>query len=302
MDARTAKNEEAAVNRALLWAVCGILIAVFGVVDLITPRLLYHACGFAWWAAVLLGLCVAQVNLIAVWAALAPGNIVIRLAWSLLLAAGTWYALVLGDTHADGRCYIRGPSDAVLLGETLLAAVVILQVPLWIAKKGFRRRLSRGVSDAEQFVLEDRQFQIKHMLWAMFFWAVALSPLRMVLPPGKFEPLRIDSMFFVMLGAFVVCNLLLTIPCIWWAFVSTARPARLVLAWLLYCAVLTIAVFAVPCALFGPPAEGLVMAASMFFIINVTQCAAVFGILRIFRAMGFRLVRFTEPQAMAGST
>lgn len=235
--------------------------------------------------------------MIAVWASLSPGNIVLRLSWSLLLAAAMWYALVLGFRVEQP---LFGFSDAVVLGIVLFAAVVLLQVPLWITKKCFRWRLSRGAEDAEQFLLEDRQFHLRHMFIAMFLWAVALSPLHLVLPSGNVDSLYLGRELFVTLAAAIVCNILITIPCIGWAFVSTARLLRVVAGWLFYCAVLTVIEKAVLYSVRGGPPNEQLREGGLFFVLNVSQCIAVFGTLQIFRAMGFRLVRFPKAGAAAG--
>jgi hypothetical protein len=280
------------VGRVLTLSVCGALICAFLVVDFDTAhRVSFPSTELL--MAMMVGLCIAQVNLIAVWASLAPGNIVLRISWSVLLGMATWYAFLLGgEVHAPVK-----RQDAILLGAVLLAAVVILQIPLWIAKKVFRWRLTRGVEDAEQFLLEDRQFHLQHLFVATFLLAVALSPLRSVLPLGTDEAFHsVDGTLFVMLGAVVLCNLVVTIPCIWWSFVSTAAAMWLVLVWLVYCVALTAVEFGGLCAVFGPPGGPANLEFGFFFyVLNVSQCAAVFGTLRIFRALGFRLVRMPAP-------
>ena len=80
-------------------------------------------------------------------------------------------------------------SDAILLIIVLLAGVAILQVPLWIAKKLFRWRLTRQPGDTEASLQEDRQFHLQHLLIAAVFLAVALSPLHQVLPPARGDSL-----------------------------------------------------------------------------------------------------------------
>jgi hypothetical protein len=209
-----------------------------------------------------------------------------------------WYALVLGCRERFLWWYSL--SDTMVLGVVLLAGIVILQVPLWIAKKRFRWRLTRGADDAKQFPLEDRQFHLRHMFIATFLWALALSPLHVVLPPRGFHVLRLDFQAAGVLLAAIVCNLLLTVPCIWWAFVSTARLVPLVVRWLFYCAALTAIETIVLFAALPPPSppEQSKVAMSLL-LLNATQCVAVFGVLRIFRALGFRLVRFPkiDPRA-----
>jgi hypothetical protein len=65
------------------------VIGAFLLLDFFTPPIGNSLSrGSEWWgAAVLTGICIGQVGLIAAWAVLAPGNLVVRLPWSLLLAA-----------------------------------------------------------------------------------------------------------------------------------------------------------------------------------------------------------------------
>jgi hypothetical protein len=282
-DAQVATPDRPA-SRVLAWGIAAVLIGVFLLVDFETPRQFAQP-SFA--LAILVGSCVAQVNLIAVGASIAAGNIVVRLSWSLLLGTAMWYVLVLGNRSVNRNFQL---SDAVLLGATLLAGVLVLQIPLWIAKKVFRWRLSGGADDAEQARLEDRQFTIRHMLLAMFLLSVALSPLRSVLPPGDAGSSHFDRVTFALLTSLVVCNLVVTMPCVWWAFSSTGTIIRRALGWLVYCAVVAAIEVVALLAVIGPRHRWLEIAL-LFFVLNVSQCAAVFGTLLLFRAIGFRLVR-----------
>ena len=98
--------------------------------------------------------------------------------------------------------------------------------------------MTRRPGDADASLHEDRQFHLQHLLVATFLVAVALSPLQQLLPAGE-NTLHIERQMFIMLPAAILCNLFIAIPCIWWAFVSTAAFIPLVFGWLFYCAVLT---------------------------------------------------------------
>ena len=132
------------IDRVLLWSVIGTLVGLFFVVDVITPGETPNSPGSEWIFAVLIGVCIGQLNLIAVWASLAPGNIVIGASTSLLLTLTMWYGVILGN-RVDRFPYLglthRKPgiarSDALLLIAILLVGVVVLQVPLWIARSDF---------------------------------------------------------------------------------------------------------------------------------------------------------------------
>ncbi|MCE5268683.1 MAG: hypothetical protein LLG00_12435 [Planctomycetaceae bacterium] len=284
------------VSRAFVWAVCGILFAAFLGVDYATPQVFDTELAESFFA-VCLGLCISQINLIAVWAALAPGNIVLRLSWSSLLTLMMWYTLLAGSMGTTGQFpLVSNLCDALVLGGILLAGVLILQVPLWAAKKWFRWRLSRGAEDAGQFALEDRQFNLQHLLLAILLWAIALSPLRAVLPPGPAVPFHVDGGLLVLTVAMILSNVLITIPCIWWAFQPAARLWGLTVGWLFYAVVLTVVEVAILSAISGTPANRIGEVIGTFLIVNVTQCLTVFGVLRIFRAMGYRMVRFAPAK------
>jgi hypothetical protein len=296
-DATTAPTaDEHRVGPFAVGVACAIAISAFIAVDFATGLMTYRGNQWEWPLAVFVGLCIAEVNLIAVWSSLAPGNIVTRLSWSLLLAAAMWYALVLGVRIHHPMQF----PDAVVLGISLLGSVIVLQVPLWIAKKVFRWRLLGRRTDLDRMRLEDRQFEIRHMLFATFLLAVALSPLRHVLPPRSTAPFVPDGEAFVMLGTVILCNLLVTIPCIWWAFFSTAKAFRLALIWLYYCVALTVVESAILSAMISHLQQQEY--AVKFFVFNVSQCAAVFGTLRVFRALGFRLVRLPAGESTKPDT
>jgi hypothetical protein len=279
-------------GRLLAWGVAGAIICAFFVADVVFQQQLHRPPGREWLAAVLMGLCVGQVNLIAVWASLAPGNIVLRVSWSLLLTMAMWYGLILGSrpllflSRTD-----MTRSEAIVLIVVLLGSVAILQVPLWIGKKVFRWRLTRQPGDTYASLQEDRQFHLQHLLIAMVLLAVALAPFRQMLPPGGVDYPVMRREMWVLLAAMTLCNLVITLPCIWWAFASTARSIWLVVGWPVYCAVLTAIEFGCVWAVLGRPGPRWEEVAFDFYLINLSQCAAVLGTLWILRAIGFRMVR-----------
>ena len=114
---------------------------------------------------------IAQLNLLAVWAALAPGRLMVRLPWSLFLATLIWYAVVLGF-----RCAGRGRSgqDALMVGLSLLFGVLVTQVPLWIANRWFRWHLA-VVVEGPSAAVSERQYGIRHLLTGMTLLGLALA-------------------------------------------------------------------------------------------------------------------------------
>ena len=81
------------------------------------------------------------------------------------------------------------------------------------------------------------------------------------------------------------------LPCLWGGFISNARLIPLGLSWLLY----WIAVTGVELWAFrmtergGPPTEFWIF--FLFYTVNVSQGAVVFAVMRVYRALGYRLVR-----------
>ncbi len=273
------------------------IIGGFLGVNVITPTVLdFHSEMFL---AIVVGICIGQLNLIATWAALAPSNFIVRLPWSLLLAVLMWYALVVGN-RINSR-YFDG-SDAVVLGLILLYGLLVALIPLGIAARVFRWRLvgwSNGKA-AEVNSAAKMQFNLRHLLLSMFLLSLAMAPARLVLPEGGGWTIPFDETeLFVLLVGMAVCNVVVTIPCIWGAFVRAGKLPSLAVGWLAYCAVLTgveIGSFVVILGQGNP--NNLAEILFAYYVMNLMQCATVFGVLLIFRALGFRLVR-TVPKVTA---
>jgi hypothetical protein len=247
--------------------------------------------------AILAGICIGQLNLIATWAALAPGNFIVRLPWSLLLAVLMWYALVVGNRIE--RSYFDG-SDAILLGMNLLFGLLVALIPLGIAARVFRWRLvgwSNG-KEAEAGSAVKMQFNMRHLLLSMFLLSLAMAPARLVLPDGLAFRFELPKEAYVLLAGIAFCNVVVTIPCIWGAYLPMNKLPVIIVGWFAYCALLT----GLECSFFllllGLPAPNDMEVLMRFYLMNLMQCATVFGVLLIFRALGFRLVR-TAPRFTA---
>ncbi|MHC4177116.1 MAG: hypothetical protein ACYSWU_06400 [Planctomycetota bacterium] len=283
-------------TRTLKWIAAGIIVCAFLVVDFVTPTL--WGPDPEWLLMVPLGICIGQVNLIATWAALAPGNFVVRLPWSLLLGVLMWYSLVLGCRVAEEyRSFYL--NEAVVLGIVLLFGILVAQVPLWIARKLFRWRLVSWAGKPAEPSEGRLQFQLWHMFVGMLFVSVALSPARVVLPSGdigSFDPYYEE--LFVLIPAIAISNLLIAVPCVWGAFLPRRTFLPLAVGWLLYCGLLTALEFASLVAILGPPGEDQVP--FWMYLVNISQCITVFGTLLVFRALGFRLLRVSKPDQARG--
>lgn len=285
-------------DRAVTWAIVVALIYGLFFVDFFTTWFWYQPAGLDWAVGLLVGLCIGQVTLIALWASLAPGNVVLRSAWSVALVLIMWYGLILGVPSMLFRNITR--SDALVLLAVVASGAIILQVPLWIAKAFFRWRLIHRRTTAIDSTQDDRQFRLEHLLMATALVALALAPFREVLPPAGNERVSINDSFVILLSVLIACNLVITIPCIWWAFAKTSRVIVLTAVWPFYCAGITAIEFACLHALLGPPGVKLWQRAMTFFVANLAQCAVVVGALLIFRAIGFRLVRTPQTTNSGG--
>ena len=288
-------------NRELtLLATAGILAAL-AAVDYYTPDALYtppaRGDRIEWLAFGAVGICIAQVTLIAAWAVFAPGNIVVRLPWSLLLGLMMWYVLVFGERRVNALSPYGhyGPQDVRVLGIVLLVGVTVLQIPLWIAKLVFRYRMLMPGEVAEPAQRKPLQFQVKHLLIGTFLFAVALSPIRLVLRKETVGSLMSNREFghmSVMMLAAIVVNLVATLPCLWGGFASAKRVWRLGVAWSVYNLGVTGTEVAVLRA-FGPPHEPETLWEILWVlgVVNFTQGVVVFAVMRIYRTLGYRLQR-----------
>ncbi|MCL4203097.1 MAG: hypothetical protein KJ000_11405 [Pirellulaceae bacterium] len=277
-------------NVVMIAAVIGGFLGV----NVLTPMM--WSPRFQWLWAITAGICIGQLNLIATWAALAPGNFIVRLPWSLLLAALMWYALVVGN-RIDSRYFDR--SNAILLGLILLFGLLVALIPLGIAARVFRWRLLARTNSKEAAagISARMQFNLRHLLLSMFLLSLAMAPARLVLPEvgGLAIAFHTTELFVVLVGM-AVCNVVVTIPCIWGAFAPRNMLPTLAFGWLAYCTVLTGVEIGFFMAIGDP--SNLAEVYFAFCLMNLMQCATVFGVLLILRALGFRLVR-TVPKVTA---
>jgi hypothetical protein len=284
-----------AKNRELTLLVTAGILAAFAVVDFWTP--------FAfngrndWLQALAFGGCIAQVTLIAAWAVFAPGNIVVRLPWSLLLGLMMWYVLSFAQQRAARMRF--DPRGILVLGIILLVGMTVLQVPLWTAKRALRYRMLKPGEVAAPIGREPIQFQLKHLLLGTFLLSIALSPIRLVLPRERVESLmRYRELweFSVITTAVIIVNLVATLPCLWGGLASKRRVVPLGLAWAFYGMIITGIEVAVLCAML-PHSPELLKIFFLVYLMNVTQGVVVFAVMRIYRTLGYSLQRMPRASA-----
>jgi len=268
------------------WIAAGAVVFVFLAFDFAAPPPLTGLTDNWLVAAIGFGICIGQINLIATWAALGPGNIMVRLPWSILLSVLMWDSLVLGNRAINNSYSL---SDAAFLGCILLVAIIAAQLPLWIARGVFQWRLVGSIAETSVDRKGPLQFCLWHLMVDIFLLSVALTSARIVLPSRDVVSLRLDNDSLVILPAVILCNLLITLPCIWGAFLRRTTIVPIVFVWLFYGAFLTAIEFDALVAMRGP----LSRADSPwgFYLLNLTQCITVFGTLLIFRMVGFKLIQ-----------
>lgn len=265
----------------------GLAVIGFLVFDFIAPAFMDFDEDWIWLTMLVIGVYVGQVNLIATWGALGPGNVVVRLPWSILLGFLTWYSMVLG--FWTWRPAELDNQDIILLGPIILGGIIVAQIPLWIAGQSLRWRLIDVEDAGSEPAGGPLQFSLWHMLLVMVFVALALGPARLVLPSLDFDGLHLDDELTAILAAIVITNLVMTVPCIWGALVKSNPVPPL--AWPAYCAVVTAVEFGSLCVVLGSPGSDWMEILLAFLLLNLSQCATVYFLLRIFRAVGFRLVQ-----------
>lgn len=278
------------------WIVTAIIVCAFLFVDLLSPWTFDSHSEVL--MVITLGICIGQLNLIATWAALAPGNVVVRLPWSLLMAVFMWYALVAGNRFTS-RYY--GLGEAVELGLILLFGVLVALVPLWIAGRVFRWRLASWVGQAREEIdrADSTQFHLWHLMLGMFLLSLVMAPARLVLPPGENFRLDLDDELYVLLAGVAFYNLVVTIPCIWGAFLPLKLLPGLILGWFVYNAILTGLEYGFFVLFLGSPGDDEIP--FLMYLMNIVQCGTVFGTLLVFRSSGCRLKRLPRQKRIGSA-
>jgi hypothetical protein len=234
----------------------------------------------------LIGICIGQANLIAAWAAFAPGSFFVRFPWAMFLAVLGWYALVIGLRWEDAR-FRR--EDALVLGAIALVGVTAAQIPLWIAAKAFRWRLFSPDAATGSDQQAERRFSLRQMLLGMAVVSVALAVGRLALPPGDSSWASADADLWMIVAVFTAVNLVVVAPCIWLAFATSQHLARLAIPWLMLVPLFSLVEFAAVTVLESANAQLEIFL--LLLACNLAQCLVVFGTLRGLRSFGFRFVR-----------
>jgi hypothetical protein len=202
-----------------------------------------------------------------------------------------WYVLAWSEGRASPYSRVN---DTINLGVCLLSGVVILQIPLWIVKPAFRYRVTRRGDEPAPADAERVQFQLKHMLLGTTVLAIALSPIRYILPKDGLQGYRPEWELFVFLAIGICGNLIATLPCLWGGFVSTGRAVVWGFVWLVYGLLVTGLEFVILIAIVRGQGDEFLL----YYIMNVTQWVVVFAVMRCYRAIGYRMLRAPRNMPM----
>ena len=267
------------------WRIVVALILVHLFVDLVCPVFLFRNSRPNFFEMILLGICAAQVDLIAVWAVLGAGRWIIRLPTAFCLATSMWLGLVWGNRIAVPGSF--DAEEALQLGEVLLGSLFAVQVPLWIARIAFHWRLKTPRNQAAAGI-SDNQFQIFHVMLGTSLIAVALAFGRAALPPGELRLIPLDRQLVVLLPAIIICNFVITMPCIRVAFARWSVVFVSLILGIIYVLVVSALEITTLLAILGPAPNDVWWGITSF---NLGQWLTVFGTLLLLRKIGFDLHR-----------
>jgi len=284
-----------AKNRELSIVVTVAIVLTFAAIDFSVPAIVKTIERPSEWLTVLVvalayGVFMAQLALIATWAVFARVNIVLRLSTWLLFGLATWYILILDLRNAGEEAQAI---EVAGIGVLLLLCATFLQVPQWISKLAFRYRMLMPDEAPVPVSRERLQFQVRDLLIATLIVAVAMSPIRLVLPKEGIHNFWIDPEAAIEMLVAIGIISIVALPSLWAAFASrTTIVVAIALA--IYSLVISGVEFGLVWAFARPApagaadiAEGLGLACTG----NLAQAAIVFGVMRIYYSLGYRLQR-----------
>lgn len=237
-----------------------------------------------------LGMMIGQINLISIWAALAPGRLAVRLPWALMLTVVMW-AILCVDFFNEGVS-----TDALYQsGVILVCAQLAAQTPLWIGAKLGGWRLASRSQRKRGIEVAEAQFSIGHMLSGTLLLALALGLIRWTIAgrPAAWSNIVVDPHILVILVGATVTNLIIVVPAIWLAFVPTHQLWPTLMRWTLFVFLVSLAEVAILSTILWTPSSWLATGGATAMI-NLSQTGLVVTVLLVLRGMGYRLVRLKK--------
>lgn len=234
-------------------------------------------------AGLVLGAIAAQITLLAVFSALAPVPVFLR------ITAGVFGAI----TVSMAIFCMEGPGDGERMeisGAAFLQWIAV-QIPLWVFRVQSGWHLRRSTENLAAFRRQDLQFGIRQLMAWTAVVAVILSIAKTAIPDDVVDNSR-NAMRMREIGAIMILltifNSLAAWPMIWAAFVRSRM--------LVWCGV-AIACSAVLCVLeiwAFQSVLGVRPDWGVFVGLHLIQLVAVGGSLLLVRMNGIRLVRASE--------
>ncbi|NND99822.1 MAG: hypothetical protein HKN47_21080 [Pirellulaceae bacterium] len=284
-----------------------LIIAVFAIVNTFTPRL-FNRGPDSWLNTMAIGLgigcAIAQINLIALWAAMAPSTSVVRLPWALFLVVLMAYSFGIGIRQDNGTT-----NAIVTLGTVLFLAELIAQVPFWIEsrRKGYQLAFIDDVDDATEIpvakhAIAGGQFGIANMMIGTALLACSLALFRYAFASEESDSVAQNSMrvghIVIVLIPIIVANMVFVVPSVWSAFRHTRSVRRLLALSVPFFVLFSAIQFIFYVLMFGSPGQEGAKSFVLLIVINTMQCVAVFGVILLLRQVGFTLAkRVPKPPA-----
>ena len=235
--------------------------------------------------AVLLGVSLSQLGLLAVWAGLGRGSWILRLA-----AVGVLASAVISIPIIFGS-RISGWTSVFELLVTDLLAILVIMVPIVLCLGVVRRRrwklvlLSPGLPPSGK----DLRFSLRHLLALTALAAGVLSAGYYARPLGRFEqhalvsPAGVSPWSFLVVPAVLVLSFMAAPLLAVWACLGVGRPGLRLFVAGFFC----LGLGSLPGYCFGGDVADYALLAGG----TLLQLAIIAGSLLVFREVGYRLVR-----------
>lgn len=227
--------------------------------------------------AVAFGSVFSQMSLLAVYVALGPTRLAVRIPAVGFLAVTSCMAFACYVVRTDGPVSI-----GLLTGSAMLMQWLAIQTPLWVVRLKRGWRLSTADRTTTESIRAETQFTIAQLL----VWTTCVAAL---LGIGKYafggQSLGQDNKnWYVICGLLLVFNVLLALPTIRAAFAPTH-----VMRWLAVSICLAAVVSLVESLAFHFAAGDFDVSATFYWMMNAVHYASLLGSLLVARLLGFRL-------------
>ncbi len=239
-----------------------------------------------------LGIIVAQLCLLSVWAVFGPLGVAVRLPLTLLLAGLLWMPVLVGFIVSVDPEGVLPVAMKVLwfLPMVLLAA----QFPLWIMRLATGGSIFHADMNPRQPTTIGRQFSLRHMMGATFAVAAGFSLAGSGVRFVDSDPSEVWILLAIGCLCCILWSTLATLPCLW-AGMMAKRKRVAALAIGAYIVLATLIAWGVIWLMDG--AGSVAQAALMFFSCHATLAAVILGTLHMIRFSGYVFVgnRCSQP-------